>query len=263
MLGRTLLGIAAIAASSTAFSATQTWNLQSQGNNINNNQLVLNNGGVTLTISAWSSTLSGTCNSGPECGGGNANDPDPFISQADLKGYSSGLGAVNSDEGDDTPNHAFDSIYGSSASIDHDMALLQFSEDVTLDTMRIGYFNTDSDMSVLTYTGNGTPTPFSSSSKWSDLLNQGWSFVNHYSDVQVNQNRAISSSVESQYWLVGVYNPAFQDNGWSIGNDSFKLAGLSSSNTPGTPPPPGIPEPATALLFVAGLIGLSRRQKRA
>lgn len=263
MLAKTIIGTIALMASSASFAATQTWDfVNGSGSGIENNDahgigsgsyIDMTVGGIEVIISAWSSTSSsGTCEPGDAAC---ASDPDPFIRRADLKKYSGGLGAVNGDEADNQPNHAFDNVGGSS--LDYDMALLQFSEAVALESIDINWRGDDSDMTVLTYTGGGTlnGAPFSSSDTWTSLLNDGWSHLGNYNDVSTGSNQIVSSATESRYYLVGVYNPDF-GSGWSYGNDAIKLAGVTTSTTP-----PRIPEPATALLFAAGLFGLYRRQR--
>lgn len=273
---KTLLAFCGLAMSSGSFAAVQTWDfVYGDGSGIENDNahgigngsyIDMTVGGVDLVISAWSSTA-GTrnrpCNTGPECDpGDNAYDPDPYIRRAELTKYYGGLGAINRDEVDNQPNHAFDSSLsndGRNSTIDYDMALLQFDTAVKLEEVDVNWIGSDSDITVLSYTGQGeiTGNPFGSATKWSDLLTNGWSHNGNYSDLTTSQNQIISNPVQSRYWLVGVYNPAF-GNSWSFGNDAIKLAGVVTSVTTGGSTP-GIPEPATALLIALGIFGIRRK----
>ena len=267
MLGKTILGAVALVASTSAMAATQTWDfVNGSGSNLQTNSnehglgtgshIDMTVGGIEVVISAWSSTSStGTCVAGDQAC---ATDPDPFIRRADLKKYGGGLGAVNGDEADDVPNHAFDNVLGGSGSIDYDMALLQFSSAVTLEEIDINWRGDDSDMTVLQYTGPGTLSgvPFGGSDTWTSLLNEGWSHVQNLSNVSTSTNAIVSGASASRYYLIGVYNEAF-GGGWSVGNDAIKLAGITTSTNP-----PQIPEPASLALFMAGLFGLSRASRK-
>ena len=266
MLARTLIGSAALLLSSTAFAATQTWNfVNGSGSGIENNDahgigsgtyIDMTVGGIEVVVSAWSSTGEGACAAtDPGC---NTYDSDPYIARAQLTKYSGGLGAINQDESNDNPNHSFDNVLGQSPSADFDMMLLQFDEAVMLEEIDINWRGSDSDMTVLSYTGNDAinGVPFNSSTDtWTSLLNDGWSFVDNYSNVSTSNNQIVSASSESRYWLVGVYNPIFGD-GWTNSNDAVKIAGITTSTTP---PSTDIPEPAMLLLFTTGLLALRRR----
>lgn len=268
MLAKTIIGTFALLASCSTFAATQTWDfINGSGSSIENDNahgigsgtyIDMTVGGIEVIVSAWSSTKEGACAAtDPGC---DTYDTDPYITRARLTSYSGGLGAINQDESDDSPNHAFDNVLGNSPSADFDMMLLQFDSAVLLEEIDINWRGSDSDMTVLSYTGAGSidGVPFDSNTDtWTSLLNDGWSFVDNYANVSTSNNQIISASNESRYWLVGVYNPIF-GNGWTDSNDAVKIAGVVTSTTP-PPPPTDIPEPAILLLFTTGLLALRRR----
>lgn len=273
MFKKLVIGILAVSASNMAIAATQTWDfVNGSGSSIENNDahglgsgsyIDMSVGGIEAVISAWSSTgATGSCSgSDPTCdGGSSAYDPDPFIRRADLVKWDGGLGAVSQYEGGlGAPHHAFDNVKSyDSEPYDYDMALIQFDTEVLLEEIDINWKGADSDITVLNYAGISdlSGAPFSSSSTWYELLSQGWNHVGNYADVQTNQNQVISGTFESKYWLVGVYNPAFGGN-WSYGNDSFKLAGVTTSTRD---PSTQVPEPATFALLLAGLAAVGRRK---
>ena len=213
-------------------------------------------GGVELVLSAWSSTENGSCSTGdPSC------DPDPRINRADLKKYGGGLGAVNTDEVDNTPNHAFDNVLGNSSSVDYDMLLMEFDTEVLLEEIDINWKGDDSDITVLNYTGLNDITDdpfFDTADTWYSLLSQGWNHVGNYANLSTSNNQVISGAFESKYWLVGVYNPSFGDN-WTNTNDAIKIAGVVTSTTEFSTQ---VPEPASYALVIAGLLVACRRRRQ-
>ncbi|TRY29492.1 exosortase-dependent surface protein XDP1 [Aliiglaciecola sp. M165] len=270
MLKKALTGIFALTLASYANASTTTFTTQNwdfSSNNVSvtggssNSQINMSAGGVNVKVTAWSSTGEGACNSGPECGNTFRRDTDPFIERAQLTNYSSGLGAINEDESDNSPNHAIDSRGQNRDEKDFDMVLFSFDEAVELTAINIGWTGGyDSDASILGYQG-GTDlgsTPFSGNTKWSDLLNQGWDFRQDSFNIGVG-SEAVSSGFESKYWLVGVYNPVFGGSVNHEGNDVFKLRSISTQLTHRTE----VPEPATFALLLAGVAAVFRRKTKA
>ncbi|GAB5380277.1 MAG: hypothetical protein Alis3KO_09290 [Aliiglaciecola sp.] len=282
MLKKALTGIFALTlasyanASTTTFT-TQNWDFSSNSVNVtggsSDSQINMSAGGVNVKVTAWSSTGNGACGTGAECGTNDLRDDDPFIERARLTQYDgSGLGAINNDEGNNSPNHALDNqryfTSGMSSAqkealkneLDFDMVLFEFDQAVELTAVKSGWTNTDSDLSILGYTGGGSlgSTPFSSNTKWSDLISQGWGFNTDTFD-NGTSTQAISSSLESRYWLVGVYNPVFNGTNFTHHNDAVKLMSISTKLTERTE----VPEPATFALLLAGVAAVFRRRTKA
>lgn len=254
-----------VSAATTTYT-TQNWNLGTTGGTWSgsgvNKKLSLSSGTVNVTISAWSSTGDGVCGTGIECGNSASRDDDPFVERARLTRYTgSGLGAINQDEGSGSPDHALDNRNGGTNELDFDMVLFEFDSAVELESIQAGWYIGDSDASVLGYAGtqNLGTTPFSSSTKWSDLLNQGWahsSNSNSNHDMLTNVSN-VSINFESRYWLVGAYNPVFTNTSWSHRNDAFKLEHITTRQAQ---PQTQIPEPTTLALMLAG-VALAFRRK--
>lgn len=229
--------------------------------------------GITLEISAWSSSLHNNVASCKDSSG-----QDLCIQRSQLKQYNGGLGVLNADESNNTPNHAIDNN-----DQDYDMVLLSFSEAINISSLNTGwnyqYENLTSSntytsihkngagASVMAYTASNDAAAFSSSSNgystlaWSDLLNVGWTNIG--SDFSTNNSGDIaisSTGIYSKYWLVGAAHSVERDAGHLT--DHIKLAGISFAKNVNTQPPSTqVNAPATALMtFLIAGFALYRRK---
>ena len=238
-----LLGISA----GTAMAAPITWNFNS-GSNCSNPSLCFGNSrnysadGVDVAASAWSNTKGST---------------NVKVENAYLATWSGGLGIYNRDyvNGTDTnehrdPEHAIDNNGR------YDMVLLGFSYEIELTSLKLGWKSTDSDMTVLAYTGAGAPTL--AGLGWGDLLSNSWSLVGNYANLATNTNVSINSAgLSSSYWLIGTYNSVFgSGSGLGTGNDYVKLKAVSGEKVT------RVDEPAVLGLMGLGLLGLGLARRR-
>lgn len=211
----------------------------------------------SVTASAWANTGTGST-----------------LQTAYIGAYNGGLGVTNRNEGtggNDT--HSLDN--GSNL----DSILFNFgSTSVGLSTISVGFISnltgqTDSDLSILAFTGgSGAPSlggkTYTGASN--SLLSSGWEVIGNYANVGSSNFNINASGKSASYWLVVAYNSAFGSSCLTSSgsattctnsNDYVKISGLSANIN--TPPPPqnNVPEPATLLLFSAGLFGLIRARK--
>jgi hypothetical protein len=135
--------------------------------------------------------------------------------------------------GEATPEHSIDNVGG------YEMMLLDFtpsSKKVSLTSLTVGWNGTQnyctttnnvttcsgSDMTVLAYTGAGTPTSLVGKN-WTSLLSSGWTLIGNYTKVlngnSTTYSQAINAaSVSSSYWLIGAYNPLAANGSTTYGS---------------------------------------------
>lgn len=236
----------------------------------------LGTGGASACTSTASSGLpmGNVLNCGTESGIGlnldaystNTTTGTTFAAAALYNWGSAGLGVVNINEAPGTTGpHAADNLGGI------DAVRMSFSSAVTLKSAKLGWNGTDnpttnssgtyndSDISILAWTGPGTPGGVAGTTIGG--AGNGWTLVSNYADVgaAVGNTASVSSAIYSSYWLISAYSTAFGTGaGLSGGNDAFKLLGVSASTKPGG----SVPEPGSLALIGAGLAGLFIRARR-
>lgn len=242
----------------------------------------LTSSGVSLSAAAYSNT------GGAGTGAGGLSTS--AIETAHIEKYP-GLGINNQDgvasgSGDvgdlvsTAPEHAIDNDQR------QEMALFSFSRAVALTQVAISYpgagSTLDSDLTVMAYTGFGTPGSIVGLT-FGQLLTNGWALVSGNIQDVANQPGSTgtiqgvsATSTYSSYWLIGTYNSLVATGG-DTAIDYAKLSTLAGEIC-GTATQPGaisngrcggtgggggtIPEPGVLALMAGGLLLMRRRFAR-
>lgn len=224
---------------------------------------VYSGSGDKVEVTAWANTASPPA----------APNSNTLLERGEIAQYSGGLGVRNADwnrsvpdsNENNPPEHAVDNNER------FDLVLFDFgTQQVSLTEVSLGWIQSDADISVLAYTGSGDPSDLSGitySEFNEDLTAQGWELVGNYDVDWTDPNspyvQDITTSISSSYWLVGAYNPVFPGCETPYcnlhPNDYMKILKLGG-NIDDPTPPVGVPEPATPLLLLAGVVPLLRRR---
>ena len=265
-----LIGVSAAEAASS-WSFTAGGNESGAGNFGNTRSYAGAGDGGNVTISAWSNTKNNT-----------SGTQNAYIESAYLGTYSGGLGVTNRDAGS-TAGDTYEGTIQNSTSPGHtmdnsaryDSMLFDFGagSSAALKTVTVGWWKTDSDLTVLAYTGSGKPTFLSGNVGYSSLLSNGWSVVKssnsaHYTNAAsgaVSQSSNAAGyvplsvndlNISSRYWLVGALNTLVQSlPNVDTSKDFVKIAGVTGEYG-------RIPEPTSAVLASGGLLGLLALRRR-
>jgi hypothetical protein len=242
------VAVAAATLVTAQLASAATWNFA------NNGVAISGSNSTSVNVSGFylNNASSGVINSG-----------SAFTSAALSDQGGSGRGmSTGTDSG--SPNHAFDNT-GTT-----ELLSLQFGTKVDLDSVTVGWSSTDADLSVLAYTGSGSPTTVAGRT-WSQLLASGWSLIGHYAGSGTGTRTINTGNVTSSWWLISAFNSGFGGSvtsGLDNGNDYVKLLAVAGSAVsvcvPGTPGCGGqqVSEPASLALFGLAALGVMAVRRR-
>lgn len=122
-----------------------------------------------------------------------------------------GWGVINREESRSIPNIAMDNGTDESADDNSDVVgdsiFFVFDEAVSLTGVTAGYIYNDGDVTVLAYTGSGSP--LLAGKQYAELLGAGgWDVVGSY-DLAAALFQPIATGIASRYWMIAAYNPLF------------------------------------------------------
>ncbi|MFM8900293.1 MAG: exosortase-dependent surface protein XDP1 [Burkholderiales bacterium] len=226
-----------------------------------------NNGVAVSGSNSTSATVSGFAIANNSSGVINSGSTFAAASLSDQGGSGRGM-STGTDSG--SPTDAIDNNGNT------ELMAINFGTKVDLDSVTIGWSSTDADISVLAYTGAGTPTNLSGQSNpiagrsVSNLLANGWSLIGHYAGVASSSAQTLAvnaSNITSSWWLVSAFNSGFGGNtsGFNNNNDYVKLLAVAGSACkPGAPGCGGqqVSEPATLALFGLAALGIVAVRRR-
>ncbi len=156
-----------------------------------------------------------------------------------------------------------------------EFVVFDFDADISLNSISLGYTNNwegprQADVTILAWSGLTAPTPAGetiSSTDTNGLIQQGWTLVGHYGDIDDYSIQNINSGeYSSSYWAIGAYLTGIPGSCLTGvcggGNDGFKLAGIGGTfDVPEQPPGNGVPEPTTLSLLGLALLGMVRKRR--
>jgi hypothetical protein len=279
------LGIAAVALCSVAVSpawaqSTWTYSTFTEATNVGavGNTFTSTQSSTKLTVTAYSTGSGGTF-AAANVGNYGTGSGFGVRSATEIAAATGGL-VTNVT----SPNHSMDNWNGT------DLLALNFTNtagtaqaSVILTSLATGWHNTatnsfncgsttvacgtDSDISLLRWSGAAAPTAIAGKSI-ANLLSAGWVLVNNYADMVDDANRATgltasSTASASSWWLISAYNSSWGSTGanaaLSDGNDFVKVL-ASVSAVPVVRD--SVPEPGSLALVAVALIGITSTRRR-
>ena len=201
------------------------------------------------------------------------NDTPATFTTARLASYTGGFGVQSRLDPNSSPEHSIDNNPLNAP----DVVLLSFGTSVILDSVKLGWWSGDADVTVLAYTGSGTPVV--SGYNASNLTTAGWTAVKSLGDndadpaapkvtgTPITYNNVNTTGVSSSYWLISAYNSAYGGNSLTdTVTDNFKLLSVATRNPTYTPPGGKVPVPGSLALVSLALVSgfaVRRRQQAA
>ncbi|MBL8696781.1 MAG: PEP-CTERM sorting domain-containing protein [Alphaproteobacteria bacterium] len=193
-----------------------------------------------------------------------------FVSNRGLDGF----GVSSQAEGGPAAASPSDALDNDPSSLAPNLILLRFGGAVILDQVTLGWSTSDADLTIMAYTGPGTPSTFLEGKDLGTLTSGGagggWSLVQNVGDEAPDTAYAASGTridysvnaggVSSTYWLISAYSSGFGGGELDSLIDYTNLLGVAARDAP-VPVP--VPEPATSILVATAVLMIGRRRSGA
>lgn len=185
-----------------------------------------------------------------------------------------GFGVSSQAEGGPAAASPSDALDNDPTSLAPNLILLRFGGAVILDQVTLGWSMIDADLTIMAYTGPGTPSSFIEGKGVGALTSggagSGWSLVQNVGDEAPDTAYAASDAridysvnaggVSSTYWLISAHNSGFGGGGMDSLTDYTNLLGVAARDAP-VPVP--VPEPVTSILVATALMMIGSRRSLA
>lgn len=187
-------------------------------------------------------------------------------------GGSYGFGVASRNEGISVsaPDHSMDNNPANGVP---DLILLKFDTAVALGSITLGWSQNDADITLMAYTGAGTPTIAgkTAANLRSTGAAGGWSMVSNYGDTDTSSATLYGSSgtdiryvngssTVSSWWLISAYNSGFGGGTLDNFTDYVKLLSIASKDIPSTGGK--LPEPTSLALVGLALVGAAGARRK-
>ena len=252
---RLFLGAALVAMGANAFAAS-TWDLGACSTSAATSAYSTPSSGCTGASAgntahayAWATTGSGVT-----------------FATATLESSGAGNGFRVRAAGEDTssPQHAMDNSGA------RELIALHFDTAVALDTIMLGWTQSDADITVMAYKGAGAPSAFIGGKTTANLTSggagAGWALIENSGDVDggsgygangTNITRTVNAgNVTSSWWLISAYSAGYGGGTLDSLSDYVKILSISSKDVS------LVSEPGSLILLSAALLGLVTLRRR-
>lgn len=184
----------------------------------------------------------------------------------ETSGAGNGFRVVAAGESTTSPQHAMDNSGA------RELIAFHFDTAVALDTIMLGWTQSDADITVMAYQGAGAPSAFIGGKTTSNLTaggaGAGWALIENSGDADAvgavgyggngtNITRTVNAgNVTSSWWLISAYSSNYGGGALDSLSDYVKILSISSKDVS------LVSEPSSLILLSAALLGLVTVRRR-